>query len=403
MYRIDLSEADLVTRRSLLCGVVAAILAAWYQAANVAAHGPSGLYNDFYLYWGGIKLLGAGHDPYDVAAMGPILQQAGLHPATGMGYTYPLLLAYLMLPLSLLPPFEAGLLFSFISLAGLVLAVALLLAPLSRLPWWELGLLVVGVATFAAVDGTLHFGQANLLVLPLLALAFRGAARSCSLALASAVKLYPVAGLLAFLPRIRQEWRWLALGGGAFVALSVIPNLLGGGHSPHLGEMFTPDAYWTDESINGFVSRLAGARWHTAPPLIPGLPVEPTMVALAALLGMAALAVVLVVRGRPWDGCLALLLAYATVAAPRNSLWNFLPVLVPMAWCWPRVRRRPLLLAILLAGWGLIQLQLQVYSDGGALQQTALLGLLGSVALYGGLVVAGLTAYLLLENRDEPA
>ena len=390
-------ERVLLTRRSLLLGVVASLIAVWMAAANVATHGSVGLFNDFYPYWASVKLLAGHHDPYDVVAAWRVLDRARIPESITLGYTYPALLGYLMLPLAWLPPLPAAVLFSVAGLVAFTLAVALLLAPLGRLPWAELALLAAGAGTFVAITGSLFIGQANLLVLLPLALAFRGMARAASLALATAIKLYPVVGLLAFLPRGGRDRRQLLLGAVAAVGLTIIPNLLSGAHSPHFAQMFTPDAYFTNQSVNGFLSRLAGGPWHTAPPLLPDLAIERPMIAICAALGALTLAVVFGARGAPWDGCLALLLVYGTIAAPRNSLWNFAPLLLAMAWCWPRVRHRPCLLGVLLAAWALIELQAKVFEGGPPLQSgNAWLGLLGSIAFYGALLLGGLVAYLLL-------
>lgn len=393
----------LVTRRSLFLGVVASLIAVWMAAGNVATHGTVGLFNDFYPYWASVKLLAGHHDPYDVVAAWRVLARAGIPESITLGYTYPALLGYLMLPLSWLPPLPAAVLFSITGLVAFTLAVALLVAPLGRLPWAELALLAAGAGTFVPITGSLFIGQANLLVLLPLALAFRGTARAGALALATAVKLYPVVGLLAFLPRSSRDRRQLLIGAAGAVVLTVLPNLLSGAHSPHFAQMFTPDAYFTNQSVNGFLSRLAGGPWRTAPPLLPHLEIERLMIAICVALGALTMTVVLLVRGAPWDGCLALLLVYGSIAAPRNSLWNFAPLLLGMAWCWPRVRHRPHLLAVLLAAWALIELQAKVFEGGPGLQSdNAWLGLLGSIALYGAVLLGGLIAYLLLADRHRP-
>lgn len=386
------------TRRSLLCGLVAALIAAWCAGIYLATHQMEGLFNDFAFYWAGARLLAQGRNPYDVAAMRGALDQVGLHPASALGYSYPLVFAYLMVPLTLLPPLVAGVIFSILSLTAFGLAVAVLFAPLENLSWAELLILAYGAGSFVPVTGSLRMGQVNLLVLLLLALALRGVASTGSIVAASAIKLYPIVGLLALVPRGRRGLVPLLLGGAAFVALVLIPNLVAGFH-PQMFEMFTPDAYYTNESINGFLSRLAGAVWHTAPALMLGLHVEPVMVLVAAVLGLLTFAAVLLTKGRPWAGCLALLLAYAAIAAPRNSLWDFAPILIAMAWCWTLVRARPLLCALLVAGWALIQVQQTIYDLGPDPQMAnAWLGLLGSTALYGALLLAGLTAFLVFQE-----
>jgi hypothetical protein len=125
------------------------------------------------------------------------------------------------------------------------------------------------------------------------------------------------------------------------------------------------------------------------------------MLAAAAALGALTFAIVLWVRGRPWDGCMALLVTYGIIAAPRNSLWNFAPLIVTMVWCWLQARRRPASLAVLASGWMLINLQGWLYSIGNDLYRgSAALGLLASLGLYGALILWGLTAYLLLRRRD---
>jgi Glycosyltransferase family 87 len=356
----------------------------------------AGLFNDFYIYWGGVKLLAEGRSPYDVQAINVVLDHEGLHPALGQGYTYPILLAYILMPLSFVPPTPAALVFSAVSLVAFSLAVALLLTPLSNRPAPELALLTVGAASFVPITGSLRVGQVNLLVLLPLALAFRSVARPGLLAVASAVKLYPLAGLLAYLPSGRAGRRQLLAGVSAFILLTLVPNLLAGAGGPGLLAMFGPDGYYTNESINGFIGRLAAAPLHTPPALIPGLPVEPVMLAATAIIGLLTLAMLVKGRSQPWDGCLVLLLTYAVLAAPHNSLWNFAPLLITFAWCWPRARSQPLALIPLITSWTLIQVQQTVYDAGPELElNSAWAGLLGSTALFGGLLLLGVTMALL--------
>lgn len=401
----DRERSPLISRRCLLLGLLAALVATWSAASYLFTHRLSGLYNDFDFYWASGRMVMEGRNPYDMAAMKAMLEQAGLQPASTDGYSYPLLFAYLMVPLSLLPPLVAGVLFSLLSLAALALAVGLLFTPLEQASWPELLVMTYGAGSFAPITGSLRMGQVNLLVLLLLALAFRGVRSGTTVALASSIKLAPVVGLLALVAHGPAGRKRLLAGALGFGVLALLPNLLTGFHPP-LFRMFTPDAYYTDESVNGFLSRLAGAAWHTAPGLVTGLPVEPVMVLVVALLGGLTFAVVLLARGRPWEGCLALLLAYASIAAPRNSLWDLAPLLLALAWCWPLVTTRPLLRLLLVGGWGLMQLQQSIYDAGPQVQAPhALLGLLGSTALYGAVLVAALTGFLLLTGTglDRPS
>lgn len=382
----------------LVAGLIAVVVAVAFEAKTVVDRGPAGLFNDFYIYWGAVRLLAAGHNPYDLAALQTTLAHAGIHATLGLGYPYPLLLAFLLLPLGLAPPLVAAVIFSALSLISFGIAVAFLLTPMRTLPRWELLLLAIAAGGLVPVRGSLHFGQVNLLLLLPLALAFRGIGRIVTLALASAIKLYPVAGFAALLRGGTAERRRLAVGLLLTASLALLPNLLTGFGGGHLLGMFTPDPYWSNQSIDGWLSRMAIAGSLSS----LGLPVTPLMLALIAMLGLLTLAVVLLLNGRPWDGCLALLLTFGVVAAPRNSLWNFVPLMLPMAWCWPRVRLRPPLLAVLLLGWLMIELQSNVNLAGSELyRQSVTAGLLSSLGLYGSLAIGGLTAYLLLEGSPS--
>ena len=372
---------------------------------TLVQRGSGGFFNDFYDYWGAARLLATGGNPYDNGALAQTLHGAGIRFEVGSGYSYPLMFAVLMVPLAALPPTTAAYVFIALGLVGLALSMAMLLTPPSRLRLAELLVLGGYAGLFTAVRGTIYFGQANLVVLPLLALAYRGRLRAPMLALATAIKLYPIAGLVALAARGRRAMGTLGASVGLIVALVVVPNLLlgrSGAGGDRVAGFLGPDTFWTNQSLNGWVSRLALPSGFTAPPL-PGLPVTATMLVLVAILGLAVGVVVVVRRGQPWAGCLALLIAWGVVAAPKNSLWNYTPLLLVLAWCWPRVRRRWALLAIMVIGFGLIEIQSRIdlvhdtfYAGSPALTW------LSSLALYGALLLGALTAYLLLrEPRAE--
>ncbi|MDQ6901004.1 MAG: DUF2029 domain-containing protein [Candidatus Dormibacteraeota bacterium] len=363
---------------------------------------PAGLFNDFYTYWAAARILGRGGDPYDINLVNHVLRVAGVHSTVGaVGYSYPLLLAELLRPLALLPPRTAAILFTAASLAAFGVAMYLLLEPLSRAATWELLLLATGAGLFAPVNGSLYFGQVNLIVLSLLALAFHRIVRPGALAVASAIKLYPAVALAAFGAQGRRAFRPLLGALTASLLLIVVPNL-----SRHqwryegtVGRMLQPDTFWTNQSLNGFFSRLSLASQWTRPPL-PGLAVTGPMLVVCALFGLLAVGVIGWRRGNPWDAGFALLLCLGVVIAPGNSLWNFTPLLVAIAYCWPRVRVRPPELAVLLTGYVLVEAQgqIDVVRDsfyGGRPAMTWL----ASLALYGALLIAGLTVYLLVKAR----
>jgi hypothetical protein len=383
------TDGPLLTRCGLLCGAWSCLLTA--QAftlgllENRADPSLGGLFNDFADYWAAARILDVGGDPYDKHLLGQVLQQAGLHTTIGTGYSYPLLLAEVLRPLGLLPPLLAGALFTAGSLACFGLAVALLLSPLrsaSRLPALALA---TAAGTFAPAGGSLFFGQVNLCLLPLLALAFRGTARPAALALSAAVKLYPAAGALAFLALGRRGLRPLLVTGAATLCLALGPNLVTGrwSYGGSLVAMFGRDPYWTNQSLNGWLSRLLPA----------SAPVTPLMVAVAAGLGAVAVAVAARQR-RSWAGAFAVLLCYAVVAAPKNSLWNYTPLLVVIVYTWTLVRDRPVAVALLTVAWALA----------GALGPAEWLAeragvqspWLSSLPLYGGLLLGGLLSWALL-------
>jgi hypothetical protein len=114
---------------------------------------------------------------------------------------------------------------------------------------------------------------------------------------------------------------------------------------------------------------------------------------------LAVLTITVLVRApdRPWEGALALSLWLGTVAAPKNSLWNFTPLLLCVVFLWTRLRGRWWILGAGVFGWLLLELQAQLDSA----RETAYLGspalaFISSVGLYGALILGGLTAYVLL-------
>jgi hypothetical protein len=365
--------------------------------------GSDGLFNDFYDYWLAARVVAAGGNPYDTATMAAAITHSGLHFTLGTGYSYPILFAYLCIPLGALPATSAAVLFSLLSLAALGLAVALLATPLRLVPYAELLLIGAIAGVLTPVSGSLYFGQANLLVLPLLALAWRGRARPLALGLATAIKLYPAAALAAIVAGGRRSLRLLASTLALALALTVLPNLLAGNNpAGTAGGLFGPDPFWTNQSLNGFVSRLSMPSEFTHPPLT-GLPVVPTELVLLALLGAGVLTVMVWQGGRPWAGCLSLAIAFGVVAAPKNSLWNYTPLLLSVFFCWPLVRRRPPLLAILLASLALLELQAVIDYFRHSFYSNPGLTWLSSLALYGALLMIGLNAYLVLQRPPERA
>jgi hypothetical protein len=365
--------------------------------AVVTARGRSsrdGLFNDFYDYWAAGRILNRGGSPYDPHLMSHVLASAGIHSMVGGAYSYPLLLAELARPLAVLPPGPAAALFTAGSLAALWLGVALLLSPLRRATRAQHLGLASGAALFAPVVGTLYFGQVNLYLLPLLALAIRGVRPQAGIATAAAVKLYPGATALAFVTRGRGGVRPLLATLAAVLGLSVLPNALAGVWPARGGmlAMLGPDPFWSNESINGWLSRLP----------LPGPGVTLAMLAVCVVLGAGVAVLVVARRDRTWAGAFALLLCYGVLAAPKNSLWNFAPLVVAWVQWWSASRRG--LRVVWLGGlaWALVSLQGVVDAARGLREgQPVAAGVLASVALVGGLLLLGLLAHQLL--TEPPA
>jgi hypothetical protein len=384
-------------------GLVATLVALALLLDTLLQRGSDGLFNDFFDYWLAAKVIGAGGNPYDTAAIMAAAGNAGLHFTLGTGYSYPLLFGCICLPLTILPPGPAAIVFSAISLLALGVAVAILATPLGRLGVVELLVLGTLAGGLTPISGSLYFGQANLVLLPLLALAWRGLARPLTLGLATAVKLYPAAALAAILATGRRSLGVLGATGSAMLILTLVPNLLARA-TPRTGpqSLFLPDPFWTNQSLNGLLSRLSMRSEFTSPPL-PGLPIAPIEITVLLLLGGGAMALMVLRKGRPWAGSLSLALAYGVVAAPKNSLWNYAPLLLVLFFCWPLVRHRAVGLAVLLTGLALVEVQAVIdyfrhtfYSSPGRTW-------LSSLALYGALLLIALNAYLVLVARDEAA
>jgi glycosyl transferase family 87 len=171
--------------------------------------------NDFPIYWQAARDLLSGHSPYDVGS--------GLH-----GYVYLPWFALLIGPLALLPmPAAAACWYAanlmFLRLAGGALLAALrAAAPAARARW----LLLATLPLLSLFHDNLVLGQANLLLLLLLAVGVRGAmsersgwSQGIPLGLAAALKM-PAALLL--LPLLLRGRARAVAGFAAVVLLAVL-------------------------------------------------------------------------------------------------------------------------------------------------------------------------------------
>ncbi len=332
----DHAVVSVATRTSFGLGLAAAGVPAAILVL-IAAAGQPPAFNDLHSYWLAARLLLAGQSPYDLEAMRALGQSEGLQFVLGTGYSYPLPFAFLMIPFALLPFSFAIVAFSGVSLIGFGSCVG----------WWlarfhptasrrRMLAAALGAGLFPPIFGSLDNGQANLLVLVPLAIGIALATGSRRhrvlggglLGLAIMVKLVPgviVAVLLA-------SRRWAAvlaatatvLGGLVAAEALATPRALSG---TWLSRLLEPDPYFTNQSINGFISRLVLASGRSSP-LAAGAfdPYAVTMLVTAAF-GLATVAILLMAFRTAADDPvlllgIALALVAATIAAPKNSFWN---------------------------------------------------------------------------------
>ena len=334
----EAGSAVISHRRELIVLAMAAMAMPLIDWAWTSLHGN---FNDFHDYWLAGKLVLTGHSPYDIAALRDLAHTEHLSFLVGGGYSYPLPFAVFMVPFALLP-FQLGLeIFLGLSIVAFGLTVA------GWIGWahgWEAGLarrrlaLALAAGFCPPVIGSVGNGQANLILMPLLAggLAMtiaatdrgRRAGGGVLFGLVAIVKLVPGVVVVPFM----LARRWGAAAGtvagalGALVAASLMAPWAADS-SGGLGKLFESDSYFTNQSFNGFVSRLVNASDRTLPPFPhafdPGLP----MMALTAAFGLVTVALLWRAgdRLRTSRG-LALGLAMALVAgvigAPKNSFWN---------------------------------------------------------------------------------
>lgn len=322
---------------------MAAPLALWVGSTLV---GRGHSYNDFHDFYLAAKLVLEGQSPYDIEALHAIAAREGLSFVVGTGYSYPLPFALAMIPLTMLPFPAAALTFNVLGLIAFALTTAVWLRRLHK-PANSRRL--AGAAFLAGlyppVFGTIASGQANLVVGSLvaagmLALLIGGdAARragGAAIGFAAVVKIVPAIVVVPLV--LARRFREAAFVVGAVVASLVVaavaaPWATAG--STRLTDLLGPDPYFTNQSINGFVSRLALESDRTLP-IVPGA-FDVFAVATTLLAAFALVNAVLLwqARDRIREPAvlalgLAIALTAATIGAPKNSFWNQVLLLVPV-------------------------------------------------------------------------
>jgi hypothetical protein len=307
-------------------------------------------FNDYYVYWLAGKIVTSGGNPYDFSLLTDFAAADGRAFRLGGPYSYPPPFALLMIPLSALPFELSAWIFSFVSLAVFGLAVAILLCwtpVVGRLDRRTRAWAALLAGGYPPISGSLVMGQANLLVFGSLAVGFflllargdrprasRELVAGAALGLAAIVKLVPLLLVVPLL--LARQWAAAAalLGAsGAALALALVaaPDAFGGALS--LTVLFEPDSYWTNQSVNGLVSRLLSDSDRTralAPELLPIVLAVAAGTTLLALLTTAVLwRSRTCLRSTAGLGLgLALALVAGSAGAPKNSIWNHTPALL---------------------------------------------------------------------------
>ncbi len=312
-------------------------IAGWMFWAFILHLGP----NDFHDYWLAGRLVLQGHSPYDAQALADLATREHLTFLLGGGYSYPLPFAVAMVPFGALPFEESVVLFNALSIAAFGVSVA---------GWivWAHGadpllgrrrlLLALAAGVYPPVYGTVAMGQANLILFPLLALGTalaldgsgrgRQAAGGVVLGVAAIVKLFPGALVVPLMlgRRFRAAGGILAGAAGALALATALAPWAASG-SGGLSSLFDTDAFYTNQSINGFVSRLVLATDRSVA-IVPGaLDPRALMLGLTAAFGVATLWVLWGARDRLGTRRglalgLGLALVAGTIGAPKNSFWN---------------------------------------------------------------------------------
>lgn len=415
------SALGLPGRATIALAVLAATppLVAWLL---VVALGAPDAFNDFHSYWYAGRLITEGASPYDLEALHAIAARHGDTFIVGTGYSYPLPFALAMVPFAAMPFEIALVVFNGLSVAVFAATVAAWLrrfhpsAPPVRL---RVAAALCGASP--PVVGSVANGQVNLLVLAAVAAGAglvleasrtRSAIGGIAIGLAAVVKLVP--GVLVVPLWLAGNRRAAA---ASVVAGFVVPLGLAAAVRPaaslgssSLVSLLQPDPFVTNQSVNGFVSRLVESSDRMTA-LAPGA-FDAAPFSAALTVALAAATVVVLWRSRrrlaTSDGLalgLALGLVTATAGAPKMSLWNGVIILVAIGLLLARVapdlglagldrvERR-----LLATWWAGVFLQPLVWTIGPQPPgpAAAIVVFLGSLALYGSLAVSALLARRLL-------
>ena len=295
----------------------------------------SHFFNDFPSYYTGTFLFWHNENPYDLkGAFDQKAKTFNLNFVYGAGYTYPPLITFLFYPLLSFPILQAARIFAGINMFLYVLFAGLIFKNFKSKSFLKLLVLAVFLSTYSpAVDSANH-GHVNILVLFCLYFYLKFYRReklsSLFLMLASFIKVYPV--ILFFKELAQKKFKFLRFGILWGLLVCLILSLTKGFNLifyyffkvlPGLNNSL--DAYQTNQSLNGFISRILLKPDRTF--LISQGTYNPIIVGLT--LGII---IYLAYRTIKWQGenqtLLLIWLGTAIILAGRNSFSNFTPAVL---------------------------------------------------------------------------
>jgi hypothetical protein len=260
--------------------------------------------------------------------------------------------ALLVLPLAGLDQLDARMIWTLLSLAALMGAVALMLRQTRIAGPWALGFTVL-VLLFQPVYANLHQGQVYLLLLGSMVAAWHGfrSRRPAVLGIALGLMLaLKTAGLfLWLLPLLRRRWSALAWGAGTVLAVvaGTLPWL---GHEawraylsllPSLGDR-PSQAVVAYQTLPGLLRHLLtyDARWNPSPLIAAPLPAVAglTLLCAGAMLGISGL---VAWRRRDDDAAFAAFTMATLILSPLSLDYHYPLALLPLCVLWSHLSAAP--------------------------------------------------------------